>query len=184
MAAEYGLLIGGVKVDAADGYDVVNPATEQVVGVAPNASVEQAQAACAAAREAFDGWARTPMAERCAVLARIAALRPGHYTRLGAAIRHASHRLAARARQRRLLLVITDGKPNDLDHYEGRYGLEDSAWAVREARRAGHAVFGITIDRKAQAYFPVLFGRNAFAILRHGEGLTAALPLIWRHIVP
>ncbi len=119
-----------------------------------------------------------------AVLARIAALRPGHYTRLGAAIRHASHRLAARARQRRLLLVITDGKPNDLDHYEGRYGLEDSAWAVREARRAGHAVFGITIDRKAQAYFPVLFGRNAFAILRHGEGLTAALPLIWRHIVP
>lgn len=119
-----------------------------------------------------------------AVLARIAALRPGHYTRLGAAIRHVSHKLAERPRQRRLLLVITDGKPNDLDHYEGRYGLEDAARAVREARRAGHAVFGITIDRKAQAYFPVLFGRNAFAILRHGEALTAALPLIWRHIVP
>ncbi len=118
------------------------------------------------------------------VLARIAALRPGHYTRLGAAVRHVSQRLAGRPRQRRLLLVITDGKPNDLDHYEGRYGLEDSARAVREARRAGHAVFGITIDRKAQAYFPVLFGRNAFAIVRHGEALTAALPLIWRHIVP
>ena len=66
------LLIGGEKVEGASGYDVINPATEQVVGVAPNASVEQAEAACAAAREAFDGWARTPMEERCAILGRIA----------------------------------------------------------------------------------------------------------------
>lgn len=117
------------------------------------------------------------------VLSRIAALKPGHYTRLGAAIRHTSRALAGRPRQRRLLIVLTDGKPNDLDHYEGRYGVEDSAQAVREARRAGHAVFGITIDRKAQAYFPAIFGSNAFAILRHVHGLTAALPLIWRHIV-
>jgi nitric oxide reductase NorD protein len=118
-----------------------------------------------------------------AVLARIAALRPGHYTRLGAAIRHVSHVLSARPRQRRLLLVVTDGKPNDLDHYEGRYGIEDAGRAVREARRLGHAVFGITIDRKAQSYFPAIFGGNAFALLRHAQGLTTALPLIYRHIV-
>ncbi|NLD77876.1 MAG: aldehyde dehydrogenase family protein, partial [Acidimicrobiales bacterium] len=68
----YQLLIGGEKVDGASGYDVINPATEQVVGVAPNASVEQAEAACAAARDAFDDWSRTPMAERCAILDRIA----------------------------------------------------------------------------------------------------------------
>ena len=71
------------------------------------------------------------------VEARIAGLKPGFYTRLGAAIRHASAGLSTReARKRRLLLVITDGKPNDLDHYEGRHGIEDSHMAVREARSA------------------------------------------------
>ena len=54
--------------------EVINPATEQVVGVAPNASVDQAQAACAAAKEAFDGWSRTPVEERCAILDRIVPL--------------------------------------------------------------------------------------------------------------
>ena len=69
---DYRLLIGGEKVDAAGGYDIINPATEQRVGIAPDASVDQAQAACAAAREAFDGWARTSMEERCALLAKVA----------------------------------------------------------------------------------------------------------------
>jgi nitric oxide reductase NorD protein len=117
------------------------------------------------------------------IQARIARLRPGHYTRLGAALRHVAARLAEHPRQRRLLLVLTDGKPNDLDHYEGRYGIEDTARAIREARRQGHAIFGITIDRKAQAYFPQIFGRNAFAIVPHPAALTAALPLIYHHVV-
>jgi nitric oxide reductase NorD protein len=117
------------------------------------------------------------------VLTRIAHLRPGYYTRLGAAIRHVCAQLQQRPNQRRLLLVITDGKPNDLDHYEGRYGVEDSACAIREARRLGQAVFGITIDRKAQAYFPRIFGQNAFAIMGHVGVLTQALPNIYRHIV-
>ena len=117
------------------------------------------------------------------MLARIANLRPGYYTRLGAAIRHVAASLRERPSQRRLLLVLTDGKPNDLDHYEGRYGVEDTARAVREARRLGHAVFGITIDRKAHAYFPHMFGQNAFAIIAHIGALTRALPLIYRHMV-
>jgi phenylacetaldehyde dehydrogenase len=78
MTDEFHLLIGGEKVEGASGYEVINPATEQVVGVAPNASVEQAQAACAAAREAFDRWARTPMEERCAILDRIADVLDAH----------------------------------------------------------------------------------------------------------
>lgn len=115
--------------------------------------------------------------------ARIHALAPGFYTRLGAAIRHASHGLAKEAQARRLLLVITDGKPNDLDHYEGRHGVEDSAMAVREARRAGHAVFGVTIDRDAQSWFPRLFGQGGFAVIRDPDKLTSALPDIYRHLV-
>ncbi|MBP9047123.1 MAG: VWA domain-containing protein [Tabrizicola sp.] len=122
-----------------------------------------------------------PMAE--AVEHRISALKPGHYTRLGAAIRHTSALLTKESRKRRLLLVITDGKPNDLDHYEGRHGIEDSRMAVLEARRAGHSVFGITVDRDGKSWFPRLFGQGAFALIPHPEKLTQALPQIYRQLV-
>lgn len=117
------------------------------------------------------------------VRARIAALRPGFYTRLGAAIRHVSAALSGRRARKRLLLVLTDGKPNDLDHYEGRYGVEDTRRAILEARRAGQAVFGITIDNKAQSYFPRIFGAGGYGIVRNPARLTAALPLLYRHLV-
>ena len=115
--------------------------------------------------------------------ARIHALRPGFYTRLGAAIRHASAGLADEGRSRRLMIVITDGKPNDLDHYEGRHGIEDSAMAVREARRAGHSVFGITIDKSAQSWFPRIFGQGGFSVIRDPDRLTNTLPQIYRQLV-
>jgi nitric oxide reductase NorD protein len=118
-----------------------------------------------------------------AIEARIAALKPGHYTRLGAAIRHASAELARETRKRRLLLVITDGKPNDLDHYEGRHGIEDSHMAIREARRAGQSVFGITVDRDGKAWFPRMFGQGGYALIPHPDRLTAALPQIYRQLV-
>ncbi len=114
---------------------------------------------------------------------RIGALRPRFYTRLGAGIRHASADLARQARKRRLLLVITDGKPNDLDHYEGRHGIEDSAMAVREARRAGQSVYGITVDKSAQAWFPRIFGQGGCSTIAHPDKLTAALPQIYRQLV-
>lgn len=122
-----------------------------------------------------------PMGE--GVEQRIGALRPGHYTRLGAAIRHVSHLLTQESRRRRLLLVITDGKPNDLDHYEGRHGIEDSRMAIQEARRAGHSVFGITVDRDGKSWFPRLFGQGAFALIPDPEKLTLALPQIYRQLV-
>ena len=118
-----------------------------------------------------------------AVEARIAGLRPGHYTRLGAAIRHASAGLAKRASQRRLLLVVTDGKPNDLDHYEGRHGVEDTHMAVREARRQGQSVFGITIDRKSQAATARIFGTGGFVVIPDPEKIVAALPRLYSHLV-
>ncbi len=114
---------------------------------------------------------------------RIGALRPGFYTRLGAAVRHAAADLARQSKKRRLLLVITDGKPNDLDHYEGRHGIEDTAMAVREARRAGHSVFGVTIDKRAKSWFPRLFGRGGFHVIPHPDRLTRALPQIYRELV-
>lgn len=114
---------------------------------------------------------------------RIAALRPGHYTRMGAAIRHLSGGLADSGKRHRLLLVLTDGKPNDCDYYEGRYAVEDSRRAVLEARRAGVRVFAVTIDRTSQAYFPRIFGRGAFALVVRPEHLAMALPAIYRQLV-
>ncbi len=117
------------------------------------------------------------------VRARIGGLRPGHYTRLGAAIRHATVGLATRPNRRRLLMVLTDGKPNDLDHYEGRFGIEDSRRAVEEARAAGCSVFGITVDKEARAYVPRLFGANGFAVIGRPGKLVEALPVLYRHVV-
>jgi nitric oxide reductase NorD protein len=118
-----------------------------------------------------------------AVEERIGCLRPGHYTRLGAAIRHASQGLSEQQRQRRLLLVITDGKPNDLDHYEGRHGIEDTHMAVREARRRGQTVFGVTIDAKSQTTFARIFGKSGFAVVSHPDKLTTSLPQLYRHLI-
>ena len=117
------------------------------------------------------------------VEARIAALRPGFYTRMRAALRHSAKALSRRPKQKRLLLVLTDGKPNDLDHYEGRYGIKDTRRAVQEARRAGHVVFAVTVDAKARSDIRRIFGRAGFAIVSHPDRLTAALPAIYRQLV-
>ncbi|MEY9199258.1 protein norD [Sinorhizobium glycinis] len=118
-----------------------------------------------------------------AVEARIAALKPGYYTRIGAAIRHAAAGLVRRPNRRRLLIVLTDGKPNDVDHYEGRFALEDSRRAVCEARRSGVNVFGVTVDREAKSYVPVIFGQNGYAVVSNIGRLPAALPAIYRGLV-
>jgi nitric oxide reductase NorD protein len=113
---------------------------------------------------------------------RIAALRPGAYTRIGTALRHVARQMRDRPEAYRLILLLTDGKPNDMDHYEGRYGVEDTRMAVREARQSGLKVFAITIDRKARDYVPYLFGRGGYAIIGHVARLPSALPLLYRHL--
>jgi len=118
-----------------------------------------------------------------AVERRIAALKPGYYTRIGAALRHTASCLSKRANRHRLIILLTDGKPNDLDHYEGRYGVEDTRKAIQEARQQGLAVFGITVDRQARDYIPYLFGRGAYAIVGHITRLPTALPMIYRQLV-
>lgn len=117
-----------------------------------------------------------------AVERRIGALRPGYYTRIGAAVRHASAELARQPQRKKLLLVLTDGKPNDVDHYEGRFAIEDTRKSVQEARRLGIAVFGVTVDATAQSYFPTLFGRGGYAIVGNIRRLPAALPAIYRQL--
>ena len=90
---------------------------------------------------------------------RIAALEPDGYTRIGAAIRHATAALSGQPTERRLLLILSDGKPNDVDAYEGPYGIEDARQAVAEARLQNVDVFCLTVDREAPRYAPRIFGR-------------------------
>lgn len=110
---------------------------------------------------------------------RLAALKPGYYTRMGAAIRHASQILSKQKTGRRLLLILTDGKPNDLDQYEGRYGIEDTRIAIQEARRLGLTPFCVTIDEKAGDYLPHLFGSTSYVVVKHAAELPSVLPRLY-----
>jgi nitric oxide reductase NorD protein len=113
---------------------------------------------------------------------RIFGLRPGWYTRMGAAIRYATGKLEKRPHAHRLLIVLTDGKPNDIDHYEGRFGIEDTRHAVQEARRTGLTVFGVTVDTRAQDYFPALFGPGGYTIVQQASQLPSACLSIYRNL--
>lgn len=106
---------------------------------------------------------------------RIAGLEPEKYTRAGAAIRHASALLMREAARHRLLLLLTDGKPNDVDEYDGRYGVEDMRQSIVEARLQGIFPFCLTIERHAASYLPAVFGEHQYAVLHRPELLPSAL---------
>lgn len=118
-----------------------------------------------------------------AVARRIERLEPDGYTRVGTAVRHATARLAGQPAHRRLLLLLTDGRPNDVDRYEGRYGIEDTRQAVREARCEGVLTYGLTVDRTAPAWLTTMFGPGRAALLRRPEQLPAALVEVLRRLV-
>lgn len=113
------------------------------------------------------------------VRGRLAAIKPGFYTRMGAAIRQSSKLLSQQKAGRRLLLILTDGKPNDLDQYEGRYGIEDTRVAIHEARKLGLTPFCVTIDEKAGDYLPHLFGSGSFVVVRNAAELPEVLPRLY-----
>jgi nitric oxide reductase NorD protein len=114
------------------------------------------------------------------VATRIAALEPEQYTRAGAAVRHASATLMRAPASHRLLLLLSDGKPNDVDVYEGRYGVEDMRRAVVEAKLQGIAPFCMTVDRHAAGYLPGVFGVKQYALLAKPSMLPTVL-LDWMH---
>ena len=113
---------------------------------------------------------------------RIAGLEPGGYTRAGAAIRHATAALMRQAARHRLLLLLSDGRPNDVDQYEGRYGIEDTRVAVAEARLQGLHCFCLTVDREAPRYATRIFGRS-FAVLPRAERLPMVLTALLRDLM-
>ncbi len=113
------------------------------------------------------------------VRGRIQAVKPGFYTRLGTAIRQSTKILARQGSEHKLLLIVSDGKPNDIDRYEGRYGVEDTRKAVQEAKSEGLTPFCITVDNDANDYLPYLFGNRGYSVIHNSLKLPQVLPEIY-----
>jgi nitric oxide reductase NorD protein len=119
---------------------------------------------------------------------RVAGVRPGANTRLGAALRHAAALLARQPAGHRLLLLLSDGRPNDMDGYQGPRAVEDARQAVHEARARGVTPFCLTVDRDGAAspesrHLPHVFGAAGFSVLRRAEQLPVALVGVVRQLL-
>ena len=113
---------------------------------------------------------------------RIDAIKPGYYTRLGAALRESTAILSKEQSENKLLLIISDGKPNDVDKYDGRYGIEDTKKAIIEAKKKGITPFCITVDLESKEYLPYLFGKNGYTVVRDGKKLPTILPEVYMNL--
>jgi nitric oxide reductase NorD protein len=103
-------------------------------------------------------------------------------TRLGAAIRHASTRLAAQEARTRLLIVLSDGRPYDHDYGDSRYAREDTRMALRQARIDGITPFCITIDRESEDHLRDLYGEVGYTIIDDVLSLPERLPGIYSRL--
>ncbi len=116
------------------------------------------------------------------VKGRIAGMAPGSYTRIGPAVRHVTQALIQQPARVRLLLMISDGRPNDFDGYGGRYGIEDTRKALLDARQKGVATFALTIDAEARDYMPYMFGRSHYVVVEDIRDLSIKLADIYRRL--
>ena len=103
-------------------------------------------------------------------------------TRLGAAIRHATAKLAKQQARTRLLIVLSDGRPYDHDYGDARYAREDTREALRQAKNAGITPFCITIDRESEAELRDLYGEIGYTIIDDVLSLPERLPGIYRRL--
>jgi nitric oxide reductase NorD protein len=101
---------------------------------------------------------------------RIHALQPDQNTRLGAAVRHVAQVLGAQPAANQLLLVITDGRPNDVSYHE-EYAVADSRRAILDARNRGTTVFGLAIDFEDHRYLAEIFGPSGYVYVRDPHSL-------------
>ncbi len=117
-----------------------------------------------------------------AVVRRIGSIAPREYTRLGPAIRRSAELLGESDARTRLLVTLTDGKPEDYDDYKGEYAIEDTRKALLEVRGSGIHAFGVTIDRQARDYLPRIFGSEHFLLIDQVQQLPLRMVDLYRHL--
>ncbi len=116
------------------------------------------------------------------VKARISGIEPQDYTRMGAAIRHLSKRLHQVEARTKLLITLSDGRPDDQDGYRGPYGIEDTRRALIEAKFLGIHPYCITIDSEAMDYLQHMYGAVNFAVIDQVDKLPYKVSDIYRRI--
>jgi len=103
-------------------------------------------------------------------------------TRLGAAIRHAAHKLLRQESRTKLLIILTDGRPYDHDYGDARYAREDVREALTETKSSGITPFCITIDRESEAELRDLYGDVGYTIIDDVLSLPERMPNIYRRL--
>lgn len=114
---------------------------------------------------------------------RLASIEPQGYTRIGPALRHATRILSETAARRKLLILISDGKPSDYDRYEGSYGIADVRQAIREATQSAIRLRALAIDSEAKFHLPRMFGAGNYQILPHPGLLAGSLARIYSEVL-
>ena len=113
------------------------------------------------------------------VKARLAAIEAGFSTRMGAAVRHASHYLDNQKADKKLLLILTDGEPADIDVTDEKLLIEDTHKAVDELSSKGIYTHCISLDKKADDYIEDIFGAGGYTVIDHVEKLPEKLPMLF-----
>ncbi|VAX00843.1 Rubisco activation protein CbbO [hydrothermal vent metagenome] len=113
------------------------------------------------------------------VKARLAAIEAGYSTRMGAAIRHASHYLEGQQADKKLLLILTDGEPADIDVSDEKLLINDTHKAVDELSSKGIYTHCISLDQKADEYIADIFGSNGYTVIDNIEKLPEKLPKLF-----
>jgi len=114
--------------------------------------------------------------------ARLAGMTGHLSTRMGAALRHAGHYLAAQPSGRRVIFVVTDGEPADNDVRDPQYLRHDTRRAVEELGRAGIAVYALSLDPHADQYVSRVFGANNFTVIDQLDRLPEKLPMLYMNL--
>jgi nitric oxide reductase NorD protein len=113
---------------------------------------------------------------------RIAGVKPQDYTRMGVIIRHLAKLFNDVAARTKLLITLSDGKPDDYDGYRGDYGIEDTRMALIEAKHAGIHPFCITIDTEAKDYLPHMYGAVNWTLVDNVRKLPVKVSEIYRKL--
>ena len=113
---------------------------------------------------------------------RISGIRPKAYTRMGAAIRHLGYLLHLTRARTKLLITLSDGRPEDYGGYKGKYGIEDTRHALLEIKQSGIHAFCITIDNEAQEYLPHMYGATNYAVIDEVHKLPRKVADIYRRL--
>ena len=113
---------------------------------------------------------------------RVGAVEPSGYTRIGAALRHSGALLDKRDTKNKWVILISDGKPNDYDKYEGKYGINDVKQALRELNERQINSYALAIEAQAKYYLPQMFGQNHYQILTTPVELLQSLVQLYEKI--